>query len=73
MFWTLQLASHLEDAPGPATRNQLIDLSIRSGAPLEVIANLQDVEADVQIQEGPDDFAPESPCQADSHTIGAER
>jgi Protein of unknown function (DUF2795) len=38
MFWTLELASHLEDAPWPATKDELIDYSIRSGAPIEVIA-----------------------------------
>ena len=37
----LRLAdSHLEDAPWPATRDELIDYAIRSGSPLEVIENL---------------------------------
>ena len=35
MFWTLELASHLEDAPWPATKDELIDYAIRSGAPIE--------------------------------------
>ena len=26
MFWTLELASHLEDAPWPATKDELIDI-----------------------------------------------
>ena len=42
MFWTLELASYLEEAPWPATKDELIDYSIRSGAPIEVIENLQD-------------------------------
>jgi len=42
MFWTLELASYLEDAPWPATKDELIDYAIRSGAPIEVIENLQD-------------------------------
>ena len=25
MYWTLELASHLEDAPWPATKDELID------------------------------------------------
>ena len=33
MFWTLELASYLEDAPWPATKDELIDYAIRSGAP----------------------------------------
>jgi hypothetical protein len=37
MFWTLELASYLEDAPWPATKDELIDYSIRSGAPIEVV------------------------------------
>ena len=36
MYWTLELASHLEDAPWPATKDELIDYAIRSGAPVEV-------------------------------------
>ena len=44
MYWTLELASYLEDAPWPATKDELIDYSIRSGAPLEVVENLQELE-----------------------------
>ena len=44
MYWTLELASKLEDAPWPATKDELIDYAIRSGAPLEVIENLQEIE-----------------------------
>ena len=35
MYWTLELASKLEDAPWPATKEELIDYATRSGAPLE--------------------------------------
>ena len=44
MYWTLELAHHLEEGPWPATRDELIDYAIRSGAPLEVIENLQAME-----------------------------
>ena len=44
MYWTLELASKLEDAPWTATKEELIDYAIRSGAPLEVVENLQDIE-----------------------------
>ena len=44
MYWTLELASKLEDAPWPATREELLDYANRSGAPLEVIENLQEME-----------------------------
>jgi hypothetical protein len=31
MFWTLELASYLEDAPWPATKDELIDYCIYEG------------------------------------------
>ena len=44
MYWTLELASYLSDAPWPATRDELIDYAIRTGSPLEVVENLQAIE-----------------------------
>jgi|TARA_B100001063_G_scaffold45191_1_gene38940 hypothetical protein len=44
MYWTLELASHLSDAPWPASKDELIDFAIRTGAPLEVVENLQEIE-----------------------------
>ena len=32
MYWTLELASKLEDAPWPATKDELIDYAIRSSS-----------------------------------------
>ena len=43
MYWTLELASYLSDAPWPATKDEL-DYAIRAGAPLEVVENLQSLE-----------------------------
>ena len=37
MYWTLELAYHLEDAPWPANKEEFIDYAVRSGAPLEVV------------------------------------
>jgi hypothetical protein len=65
MFWTLELASHLEDAPWPATKDELIDYSIRSGAPIEVIENLQELDDEGEIYEGLDDIWPDYPSQED--------
>ena len=64
MFWTLELASHLEDAPWPATKDELIDYSIRSGAPIEVIENLQELEDEGDLYEGLDDIWPDYPSLA---------
>ena len=44
MYWTLELASKLEDAPWPATKEELLDYATRTGLPLEVIENLQEIE-----------------------------
>lgn len=44
MYWTLELVIHLEDAPWPATREELIDFALRSGAPMEVSENLAQLE-----------------------------
>ena len=44
MYWTLELASKLEDAPWPATKEELLDYANRIGAPAEVIENLQELE-----------------------------
>ena len=44
MYWTLELASYLSDATLPANKDELIDFSIRTGAPLEVVENLQEIE-----------------------------
>ena len=65
MFWTLELASYLEDAPWPATKDELIDYCIRSGAPIEVIENLQELEDEGDFYEGIDDIWPDYPSQED--------
>ena len=49
MYWTLELASHLEDAPWPADKDELVDFAIRTGAPLEVVENLQQLEGEEEI------------------------
>ena len=45
-YWTLELAYHLEDAPWPANKEELIDYAVRSGAPLEVVENLEELDED---------------------------
>jgi hypothetical protein len=49
MYWTLELASYLSDAPWPANKDELIDYAIRAGAPLEVVENLQSIEDEGEI------------------------
>ena len=49
MYWTLELATKIEDAPWPATKDELLDYALRIGAPLEVIENLQEIEDDEEV------------------------
>ena len=65
MYWTLELASKLEDAPWPATKDELIDFAIRSGAPLEVIENLQEIEDEGEMYESIEDIWPDYPSKDD--------
>ena len=65
MFWTLELAGSLDDAPWPATKYELIDYANRSGAPEEVIENLQELEDDGEIYESIEDIWPDYPTKDD--------
>ena len=65
MYWTLELASKLEDAPWPATKDELIDYANRSGAPLEVLENLQEIEDEGDIYESIEDIWPDYPTKED--------
>ncbi len=65
MFWSLELASYLEDAPWPATKDELIDYAIRSGAPIEVVENLQELEDEGEVYESIEDIWPDYPSQED--------
>ena len=62
MYWTLELASTLEDAPWPATKDELLDYANRIGAPAEVIENLSELEDDEDlIYDGILDLWPDYP------------
>lgn len=61
MYWTLELATKLEDAPWPATKDELIDYAMRSCAPLEVIENLQEIEDEGETYESIEDIWPDYP------------
>ena len=63
MYWTLELASKLEDAPWPATKEELIDYATRSGAPLEVLENLQEIEDEGDIYESIEDILARLPLE----------
>lgn len=61
MLWTPELAAFLEDAPWPATKEELLDYANRTGAPMQVIENLQELDdEEAEIYEGIEDLWPEA-------------
>ena len=65
MYWTLELASKLDDAPWPATKEELMDYAIRSGAPAEVLENLAEIEDEGDIYETIEDIWADYPTKDD--------
>ena len=66
MYWTLELASKLDDAPWPATKEELIDYAIRSGLPMEVVENLEKIESEEEeIYDSILDICPDYPSKED--------
>lgn len=60
------MASYLSDAPWPATKDELIDYAIRTGAPLEVVENLQAIEDDDgEVYESIEEIWPDYPSEED--------
>ena len=59
------MASKLEDAPWPATKDELLDYATRTGAPIEVIENLQEIEEDEEAFESIEDLWPDYPSKDD--------
>jgi hypothetical protein len=68
MIWTIELASYLDDAPWPATKEELIDYADRIGAPREVIYNLEELVEDTEeaeLYESIEDVWPDYPTDED--------
>ena len=66
MYWTLELASSLDDAPWPATKEELIDYATLTCAPDEVIENLEELDDDnSEIYESIEDIWPDYPTKED--------
>ena len=65
MYWTLELASKLEDAPWPESKDELIDYAMRSGAPLEVNEYRQEMEDEGEIYDSIEDIWPDYPSNED--------
>lgn len=65
MSWTFELASHLGDAPWPATKEELLDYAKRSGVPRGVIENLEELEDDGEPYESIEEIWPDYLTQDD--------
>ena len=65
MYWTLELATYLEDAPWPATKEELIDYATRSGSPEEVRENLNEIEDEGDVYESMEEIWPDYPSKED--------
>lgn len=65
MIWTIELASFLDDAPWPATKEELLDYAERIGAPLEVIENLKELEETEDTYESIEEIWPDYPTDDD--------
>ena len=65
MYWTLELASKLEDAPWPATKEELIEWCLRTGVTPEVVENLKELEDEEEVFEKIEDIWPEYPTKED--------
>lgn len=61
----MELASYLDDAPWPATKEELVDYAIRTGAPVEVVENLQELEDNDEPYESMDEIWPDYPTDED--------
>jgi hypothetical protein len=59
MYWTFELISHLYEAPFPANKHELIDYAKRTGAPQEVIMNLEMIEDEEELYNSIEDLCPD--------------
>lgn len=63
MIWTVELAAVLDEAPFPATRDELIEWAERNGSPQQVLDNLHELEIIEQgedvVYEGIEDIWPD--------------
>ncbi|MCL2028198.1 MAG: DUF2795 domain-containing protein [Bacteroidales bacterium] len=72
MYWTLELASKLEDAPWPATKDELLDYAMRTGLLPEVIENLIEIEDEGEIYESIVDLWPDYPTTDEDFGINID-
>ncbi len=65
MIWTMELASYLDDAPWPATKDELLEYCERIGAPREVVENLKELEDSEEQYESMEEIWQDIPSEED--------
>ena len=55
----------MEDAPWPATKDELLEWAMRVGLPQEVVENLNEIEDEGEIYERIEDIWPDYPTKDD--------
>ena len=65
MIWTIELATFLDDAPWPATKEELIDYAVRTGTPTQVVQNLEELEDSDEPYESIEEIWPDYPTDED--------
>ncbi|MCU0453287.1 MAG: DUF2795 domain-containing protein [Bacteroidetes bacterium] len=65
MIWNIELAAYLDDAPWPATKDELIDYAVRTGAPTQVVSNLEELEDTDEPYESIEEIWPDYPTDED--------
>lgn len=61
MYWTLNLAIELTDAPWPMTKAELIDYAVRTGCSEALVENLRELEDDDYAYESLDEIFTDIP------------
>jgi hypothetical protein len=65
MYWNLDLARYIADAPWPVTKDELINYANRTGAPQQVIENLEDLPDSDELYESLEEIWPDYPTDED--------
>lgn len=65
MIWTIELATFLDDAPWPATKEELIDYAVRTGTPTQVVQNLEELDDSDEPYESIEEIWPDYPTDED--------
>jgi len=61
----MELASYLDDAPWPATKDELLEYCERIGAPREVVENLKELEDSEEQYESMEEIWQDIPSEED--------